>query len=1125
MIKLVYGCFGSGKSRYIANEIIRSLEKSSSGTSVMPKSPLLIVPESSLVITERLIADIAGDVPTEGLEVLSFRRLANRVFREAGGLCYNYVNEGGKKIILWRAICSVNHSLVQYKDLSINDKKILELILSVITELMRSGVTPKMLEEASEKIAEDKIKLKNKLLDIALIYSAYQTLLHEKYDDPEEDLNRLCTKLDNYDFFSDKEVYIDSFASLTQQENEVLRRIIRSCDVTISINRATNDNRDFLQKVMLWEKKIFSIARQEGVEVTVERDFAEPIKFTCSSLSHLSKNLWQTLPEKSNTEDFGLEIIECETPYDEVEAAAKKILSHVQNGGRFYDCAVTCGSTERYSTLCHSIFTQHGIPFFLSEKEPLKIKSLVRLILLALDIKIYYYRMNDILSYIKTGLCGIDEADSFLLEQYVLTWKIEGRRWSENFIWNMNPDGLSEELTENGIRILNKVNELKNQVIFPLLSFFEVFNEVCNVQGVCIALYNFLCELDIPSKLDKLSKDAFASGDYALSQEYKSIWGCVCDALDELVNAAGDMPCNPEQFKTLFLAILDGKEIGKIPTTVDEVLVTDALSIRADRTKLLNILGVNDGVFPRKITENSFFSDRDKEELMQIGIELQTDSETLTADEQYLFAYALSVPRENLIITYATKGLQGEEIGQSAEIAQITDLFDNFTIQKYAEADLRSKIYGENATFLLAAKEKDKVWSFALNSYFSEKEEFRDRLTALETPLAKLQENLNTDISVKKTKSLTPSRIESFVYCPLAYNCKYVLKLSEEKSAEPKVNHAGIIMHKILENFMRRVICESESGEMKTDYTEEEICRDIDDTLNEYYKKTCNASLSDDNDNRNPELEMLFKKLKRTAFYIIENLLYEFRQSEFVPSMFEQKIGLGGEDSLNSLEINLNDGSSVKISGIIDRVDIYKKGNDIYFRIVDYKTGDKKLILEDVRMGINLQMLLYLFSIWKGDNTTFLEKVGAGENDRLHPAGIIYYIAKIPSSDCGKLMSREEAVATLGNVAKSGMLINDMEILRAMEKNLEGKFIHVYLKKRSAETLVGLTQSEGGFEQLLNEITEIISQITDKIRSGNANATPLKYKQHDACKYCKMKPVCRFENNGESAEEEVGDED
>jgi len=1108
MVRLVYGCFGSGKSSFIAKEIIGALKtiNTEKGES-KPKFPLLIVPESSLVKSERLIADFAGDIPTEGLEVLSFRRLANRVFREAGGLCYNYISEGGKKIILWRAIRSVNDALVQYKDLSIGDKRVLEVILSVITEFMRAGITPKMLEKASENIGEDKLKLKNKISDISLIFSAYLTLMHEKYDDPEEDLKRLCEKLDEYEFFADKQVFIDSFASLTYLENEVLRRIIRSTDVTISINKNLRDDRDFLQKVERWEKKIYKIANEEGVNIEVICDLTEPLRFKSEALSYLTKNLWRVEKTEGNIAPGfdGIEVIECETPYDEVDAAAKKILCHVQNGGRYSDCVVTCGSTERYSTLCHSIFRQHDIPFFLSEKEPLKNKSLIRFILLALDIKIFYFRLNDILSYIKSGLCGIDELDSYLLEKYVLTWKIEGRRWTAGYTWNMNPDGLSEVLTESGIKILNKVNELKKQVVLPLTAFFEAFNEDSTVKSVSKALYDFLVGLDVPQKLSELSKSAFAEGDFALSQEYKSLWGCVLDALDELVTAAGDMPCNAEQYKTLFLSVLDGKEIGKIPTTVDEVVISDALSLRADKTKMLLVLGVNEGVFPRAISDNGFFTDRDKEELLRLGIELTTDSESLCTDEQYLFAHALSVPSEKLILTYAKKGQSGEDLTESAELKHIYSLFghsDEYKPPKYAETDIKEKIYGEKAAFVLCAKEKDGAWAAALNKYFSEKEEYRDRLVALETPIYIPNDKISEEISKARAKSLSPTRIEAFVMCPLKNNCNYVIKLAEEKTSEPQPNHTGIIMHKILENFLRKMLSESTDGQLKTDFTEEEIYSEIDNVFEEYYKNTCNSTLKEDNEYRNPELEQLFRKLRKTAFYVIENTISEFKESEFVPLLLEQKIGQAGEESLGTFEIPLNDESSVKIAGTIDRVDVLRKEGDIYFRIIDYKTGGKDFKEKDVEKGINLQMILYLMALWKGDNKKFRQIIGANENDKLHPAGIIYYIAKVESQKSDTLMSREEAVKKIGKTVKNGLILKDENVIKDSDKKTTGFVI----------------KCEDEIELFLTNITQNICMISEDIRSGNASAIPYKEDKHDACRYCKFKPVCRYEE-GEGEDE------
>ena len=88
MINLVYGPSGSGKSTYIYNQIREDLK--------CGEKAILIVPDQQILSAEREIMDVSSGVSSIDVEVLSFRRLANYVFRNLGGLSFNDIDESGR---------------------------------------------------------------------------------------------------------------------------------------------------------------------------------------------------------------------------------------------------------------------------------------------------------------------------------------------------------------------------------------------------------------------------------------------------------------------------------------------------------------------------------------------------------------------------------------------------------------------------------------------------------------------------------------------------------------------------------------------------------------------------------------------------------------------------------------------------------------------------------------------------------------------------------------------------------------------------------------------------------------------------------------------------------------------
>ena len=75
-------------------------------------------------------------------------------------------------------------------------------------------------------------------------------------------------------------------------------------------------------------------------------------------------------------------------------------------------------------------------------------------------------------------------------------------------------------------------------------------------------------------------------------------------------------------------------------------------------------------------------------------------------------------------------------------------------------------------------------------------------------------------------------------------------------------------------------------------------------------------------------------------------------------------------------------GTAMTLTGIADRVDGWVHEDKLYLRVVDYKTGKKEFSLSDVWHGMNLQMLLYLFTLEKWGEQRYGKQVV--------PAGVLY---------------------------------------------------------------------------------------------------------------------------------------
>ncbi|MBQ8696621.1 MAG: PD-(D/E)XK nuclease family protein, partial [Clostridia bacterium] len=274
---------------------------------------------------------------------------------------------------------------------------------------------------------------------------------------------------------------------------------------------------------------------------------------------------------------------------------------------------------------------------------------------------------------------------------------------------------------------------------------------------------------------------------------------------------------------------------------------------------------------------------------------------------------------------------------------------------------------------------------------------------------------------------------------------------------------------------------------------DEIIDRLIDDYIRSVFREKRAAS---------PRLLTLITRLRRTAILLISDILEEFGQSDFCPAFFELGIGFEGDNTLESYVINTPDGTDIRLYGKVDRVDTYKKGDDVYVRIVDYKTGSHDISLEDVEKGRELQMLLYLFAIWKSSDSSFREKIGAERGD-IYPAGVQYYKIKMPDVSLSSKPAEDELTHTLQEkLERTGLSLDDEEIVSAANK-LGGN-------RYSPGEMLTLER----FGALVTRVEEIVTDITGQMRSGEAKAE-WKNPDKDQCSYCSMQPICRKgKNNG-----------
>ena len=124
----------------------------------------------------------------------------------------------------------------------------------------------------------------------------------------------------------------------------------------------------------------------------------------------------------------------------------------------------------------------------------------------------------------------------------------------------------------------------------------------------------------------------------------------------------------------------------------------------------------------------------------------------------------------------------------------------------------------------------------------------------------------------------------------------------------------------------------------------------------------------------------------------------------------------------------LSDGRTVQLVGTVDRADEWIEDDGTrWVRVVDYKTGSKKLDLKEVYCGLDCQMLLYLFSLTRDAGGRF---TGA------QPAGVLYLLA----DPAPQTLPRGQAARAV-EYQLDGLVRDEQKIFDAMDADETGKYL------------------------------------------------------------------------------------
>ena len=901
-LRILYGKPGSGKSTYCFQEIANHLETE--------KKIYMITPEQFSFTAEEKLMKAVKKRAVLAAEVITLSRMAYRVLEEIGGSSKTHLSKQGKSMLIY-SILSQNKK--ELKFLGKSDENI-DLAMNAITEFKKHAITPEDLKQELEQVEDPLLKIK--LSDMLVVYEKFQEQIEGKYIEETDLLDILVRKIEETDLVKDAILYFDEFAGFTKQEYQVIEKFLKlakQVNITIcsdDLNTNSNPDTDIFYSNKVTIAKIWSMVNENDFVLEEPVHLKDQYRFKNEELKHLSENMNQPLSTKYEKKVENLSLFLAQNPYEEIEEIAKKITQLVRNEKmRYKEIAIITKEIDGYASLVRAIFSKYEIPVFIDEKRDVNQNSIIQYVLAILEVISKNFASEAVFNYLKLGFSDIEPDEIFELENYCNKWGIKQNKWKKDFIYEAEK--------------IERYNELRKQIVEPLLELKEKINQNKTAMAITKCLYDFFQEQNLEEKITKKVQELEEKSMIDLANEYIASYKVILSLFDEIVLVLGEDKITLDQYRKVFQIGLKNSELGKIPGTQDQVTFGDIDRSRSHKVKVVFMIGLNDGSFPSVNKEEGFLDDRDRERLKQDGIELAKGTLERLYEDNFNIYKAFTTAEEKIYLSYTSSDKEGKSLRPSMLISKIKKLYPKLQ----EESDRIDKQYDlvnevityeqllENIARLRDNKEILPMW-YAIYQYYKKEDNWQEKLPkdlqGLDyTNLPQKLQKENVDKLYGNTLTTSVSRLEKYRSCPFSYYLQYGLKLKEKENLKIHTFETGSFMHETIDGFFEEVR-RQDLG--LAEIEEEQIQEIVSNIIDEKLKLSKNFIFSS-----TFKYIALVKRLKRIVSKALKYIIQTLISSDFSVEGTEVEFGKKGD--YPPIVLTLEDGKRVEITGKIDRID------------------------------------------------------------------------------------------------------------------------------------------------------------------------------------------------------------
>lgn len=1082
-LKFVFGPSGSGKSYQLYDYVIRESVK------FPDRQYIVLVPEQFTMQTQK---DLVMQHPNHGImniDVLSFVRLAYRVFEETGGQALPVLDDEGKNLILRKIAGDYEKDL---KVLKGNMKKLgyISEVKSVLSEFDQYDIGEEELRQM--KAAGENSRLYYKLQDLEVLYIGFKKYLEDRFITKEELLDALCRVVKGSDILKESTIVLDGFTGFTPVQNRLLGELLEVCrEVIVTVTMDDREN----PYVYKHPYQLFALGKHTVtslIQIAAERKvsvedplclYERPLYRFCdnSAMEFLERNIFRYSKECYKEKQGAVRVHVARNPREEAMKAAGRVRNLVRTKGyRYRDIGVIVSNMEVYGDDLGQAFDLYEIPVFMDHKRSILLNSFVEYIRSLLNMVKDNFSYESVFRFLRTNLSGFTYGEVDELENYVIALGIRGyKKWQES--WIRRPKYLEEEnleiLNHNRVRLVEKVDTL----------VYVLRQRSKTVKDVTMALYEFMVREELQLKLQRQSEAFQEAGELALAKEYSQVYRILIELFDKFVELLGDEKVTMDEYLKLLDAGLEEARVGVIPPGIDQVVVGDMQRTRLKDIKALIFVGANDTFLPGTLIRSGLLTERDRDKFATGKIHLSPGGKEKAYEQKFYLYMNLTKPSETLDIYYSKVSADGKSIRPSYLIQEMQRLFSGLEIedeekQAFSAQEWTPKLGMQKVIRgFQDGNAMDQEWQ-ELYSWYKRQPQWQYRVEEL------MKSGFYTRPADGLTKEVAKqlygehfqdsiTRIERFSACAFAHFLTYGLRLRERQTYEFQPLDLGNVCHSALEYYSRKLKEEHLSW---TEIEEEKRQEYIDDSVEHAISDYGNSVLYSSARN-----EYMIERMKRLLTRTIWALTKQLEAGDFVPVAYEMRFE----------------------NGKIDRVDLCKDKDKVYVKVLDYKTGSKAFDVVALYHGLQLQLMVYMDAAVKMTQKHY-------PDSEVIPAGVFYYRLNDPLVE-KKVVGEEEEIwqKVLKELKVDGVMNLKDETLEHLDHCQAGEsaVIPVKYNKNGSLSKNSKVASEQEFEVMMRHALGKVFKVHQKILSGEVAAFPYRRKQESGCDYCAYRHICGFD--------------